>query len=185
MPPLPETIATARLQLRPFAFDDLEDLLAYAGDEEWSKYLPVPHPYERKDGVEFIAQKTLEDRTRSATWALELDGHVVGGIDIRLWRDQGSAMMGWSIARTCWGRGLVTEAAYAVIDATFTTSPEIIKIEATADARNIGSRRVMEKVGMLHEGTLRQHRVLRGEPSDEVVYGITRADWATSRARAT
>ena len=44
-----EIIRTKRLSLRPFAFTDVNDVLAYASDPEWSRFLPVPDPYTLKD----------------------------------------------------------------------------------------------------------------------------------------
>ena len=41
-----------------------------------------------------------------------------------------------------------------------------------ADARNLGSLRVMEKLGMVREGVLRQNRLVRGEFIDEVWCGM-------------
>ena len=46
------------------------------------------------------------------------------------------------------------------------------RVHASCDAENIGSYRVMEKLGMRREALLRQHRLLRGERRDELVYGI-------------
>src|SRR4051794_10488806 len=40
-----EVIRTERLLLRPWSRKDVADLVAYAGDPEWGRYLPVPQPY--------------------------------------------------------------------------------------------------------------------------------------------
>jgi ribosomal-protein-alanine N-acetyltransferase len=52
-----------------------------------------------------------------------------------------------------------------------------------ADARNIGSLRVMEKLGMVREGVLRQNRLVRGEFIDEVWCGMLRTEWEAQRHR--
>jgi RimJ/RimL family protein N-acetyltransferase len=46
------------------------------------------------------------------------------------------------------------------------------RVYATADARNVRSIRVMEKLGMHHEGTLRKNLFLRGEFRDTVLYAL-------------
>jgi RimJ/RimL family protein N-acetyltransferase len=46
-----------------------------------------------------------------------------------------------------------------------------------ADARNLASLRVMEKLGMVREGVLRQNRLVRGEFIDEVWCGVLRTEW--------
>jgi RimJ/RimL family protein N-acetyltransferase len=85
--------------------------------------------------------------------------------------------MGWSIHRPLWNKGLATEAARAVVDASFAAHTPLRRIGARADARNVASHRVMEKLGMRNEGTLRQARVARGECIDEVHYGLLREEW--------
>jgi hypothetical protein len=82
---LPETIETPRLTLRGWQFDDVNAVHSYARDEEWAQYLRMlPLPYQRRDAVEFIARQTLLDRVRRPSWAIVLDGEVVGGINLRL-----------------------------------------------------------------------------------------------------
>jgi ribosomal-protein-alanine N-acetyltransferase len=176
--PLPELIETPRLVLRPFQFEDVDDVLAYASDEEWGKYLiGIPQPYRRSHAVEFLARQARLDRVVHPTWALVLSASVVGGINIRFKFDHLVGEIGWAIARGLWGRGLATEAAQAIVDTAFGTYPQLKRIRATADDRNVASHRVMEKLGMRREGTLRQDRVARGQLVDEAYYGLLRDEW--------
>lgn len=177
VPALPDVIETERLLLRPWRFEDTDDVLGYAADAEWARYLPVPQPYIREHAVEFVARQILSDRVAHPTWAIDLGGTVIGGINIRLQFARRLGSMGWSIARPMWGRSLATEAARAVIDAAFKVHKDLNRIEATADSRNAASQRVMEKVGMKREGVLRQSRILRGEPLDEASFGLLRNEW--------
>lgn len=91
--------------------------------------------------------------------------------------------MGYSIARSYWGRGLATEAARAVMEAAFAAYASLHRIRAMAKARNISSLRVMEKLGMIREGVLRQNRLVRGECIDEVWCGVLRPEWEAQRHR--
>ncbi len=174
----PVTLSTPRLVLRPHRFDDLEDLLVYAQDERWSRFMPVPRPYSRADGEQWIARAILMDWDVEPTWALEFEGRCSGGVSIRPDRVNRTAEFGWSLAPELWGRGLVHEAMVAVLDWAFPRF-ELEKIVARTDAENRQSWRVMEKLGMQREAHHRSHRVLRGERRDEVVYGLLRADWET------
>lgn len=175
---LPEVIETERLSLRGWELDDVEDVLAYASDEEWARYLRIlPRPYERRHAEEFIARQILADRVTRPAWAIVLDGSVVGGINLRLDFENLLGELGYSIARAHWNQGYVTEAASAVIDAAFSTHRDLNRIRAMADIRNGASQRVMEKVGMTKEGVLRQNRVERGETIDEAWFGILRSEW--------
>lgn len=177
-PQLPESIVTARTTLRPFRFEDIDDVMAYADDEEWSRYLlGVPHPYRRSDSVSFLARQVLLDRAVHPVWAIEFGGTVVGGVNIRFRSDYLVAAMGWSLHRRLWGHGLATEVAGAVVNSAFRAHSRLARIGATADSRNVASLRVMEKLGMRLEGTLRQNRVSRGVLVDEACYGLLRSEW--------
>ena len=80
------------------------------------------------------------------------------------------------LSREYWGKGLATEAARAVIGWAFQTSG-INRVFAYCDPRNVGSWRVMEKIGMRREGVLRSHLKWNGEYRDALYYGILRDEW--------
>lgn len=173
----PTELQTERLLLRPFKFDDLDDVLDYATDEEWSHYLfAVARPYTRRDGEEFVAGAVLTDWAKQPMFAVVLDGKVIGGINLGVDKAHELAELGYSIAREHWGQGLTAEACRALIGWAF-PAYDLRKIFARADEKNRGSWRVMEKLGMTREGLLREHRLVRGERGDEVIYGLLREEW--------
>ena len=180
---LSELIQTDRLILRLFSLVDVEDVLSYASDPEWARFLPVPQPYTRADAEKFVAGQVLQDRKTRASWAIEHAGSVIGGIGIRFDFDNRVGEMGYSIARRFWGKGLTTEAAGAVIDEAFSAYPDLNRIRASADERNVGSLRVMEKLGMVREGVLRQDIYLRGEFRNMVWCGLLRDEWEACKSR--
>ncbi|MDE3001585.1 MAG: GNAT family protein [Gemmatimonadota bacterium] len=175
---LPEVIETDRLRLRPFSLEDVEDVLSYASDPEWARHLgPVPQPYTRADAEGFLANQLSQDRTIRASWAIEYARSAVGGVNIGFDLENRVGTIGYSIARVLWGRGLVTEAAGAVIDASFAADPDLNRIQATTHEQNAGSLRVMEKLGMVREGLLRQDQYLRGKFRNTVWCGLLRCEW--------
>lgn len=175
---LPETIETERLRLRPFELSDVDDVLVYAQDPEWSRYLrALPRPYLRKDAEQFVAKQFLLDRVTKPAWAVVREGAVIGGINLRLTFESRSAELGYSIAREHWNNGFCTEAARAVIHAAFSTHEDLIRVYARADDANAASQRVMEKVGMTREGVLRLSRIERGEAFDEAWFSVLRTEW--------
>ena len=175
-----KTIRTERLFLRPFSFADANDVLAYASDPEWSRFLPIPNPYTLKDAEEFIARCILRDPDDNLRFAIELNGSVIGGIDLRIEVPIAVGSLHYSLSRNHWNQGLTTEAAQAVIDWGFAEF-ELEKIYSWADVQNIGSWRVMEKIGMTREGTLRSQGVNRGVRQDYHYYGILRDEWERGR----
>lgn len=173
----PTTLHTERLTLRPWSFADIDDVVAYADDAEYSRFLNVvPHPYTHRDGLMFVARQLLARWDEHAPFAIEIDGRAAGGIDLTVDHHEEVGTFGYSLARRHWGQGYMSEAVSAVIDWAFTFVP-VVKIRATADAENQGSWRVMEKCGMQREAYFRSHRLLRGERRDIVEHAILREDW--------
>jgi ribosomal-protein-alanine N-acetyltransferase len=176
----PVTLRTERLTLRPFEITDADDVFNYARDREFGRYLPVPDPYTRADAEQYVAIQVEADWSKQVSLAIDYQGSVVGGIDIRIDAADRNAGMGYALARPLWGRGLVTEAAQAVIALAF-AEYGLHKVWAHADVRNTASWRVMEKLGMSREGLLREHHVVRGEFGDMFSYGILRTEWERAR----
>ena len=172
----PTNLRTKRLLLRPFAPDDVNDVFSYASDPEWSRFLPVPIPYTREDAQDFVEGNTNSNWERNAMFAIEFNGVVVGGIDLRIDSPNEMAMVGYGIARAHWNQGLMTEAVQAVVDWGFREFG-LAKIWTFADVDNVASWRVMEKIGMTREETLRSHGVLRGVRQDFHYYGVLRHEW--------
>lgn len=178
---IPEVIETDRLRLRPYSLEDVEDVLSYADDPEWALYVPVPQPYTRANAAEYLARQLSQDSKKRVSWAIEYAGSAVGGVNIRLDFENRVGTIGYSIARRLWGKGLTTEAAGAVINAAFATLPDLNRIQAAADERNVGSVRVMEKLGMAREGVLRQDQFVCGEFRNTVWWGLLRSEWEARR----
>lgn len=174
---LPHRWATDRLTLRPFRLEDVSDVLAYAGDETWGRFLPVPAPYTRDDAERFMALQLLADHTVSPRWALEHQGTVVGSVEAKFEHAEGVASLHYALSRQLWGQGLMSEAARSVVDRIFGDLPHVMRIESWADVRNVGSWRVMEKCGLTREGILRSRRVVHGERVDDALYAILREQW--------
>ncbi len=173
---VPDVIRTARAVLRPVQASDVDDILDCAADREWSRYLialPVSS-YTRTDAEQFVTSQAVLDREVRPSWAIEFEGRAAGGVNVRFLHDHRVGELGYSLASRLWGRGLVVEAARAVISASFSAYPQLDRFRATTDARNTQSVRVMEKLGMKREGLLRRDRLFRGELVDEVVCGLLR-----------
>ena len=173
----PAELNTERLLLRPFRIDDVDDVLAYAADPEWARFLPpVPLDYTRRHAEEFIARAVLAPWETNPIFAVVLASTVIGGINVRVNVQDETAELGYSIGRPYWGKGLMPEAAEAVIDWAF-EEYSLAKVAALAELRNERSWRVMEKLGMKREGVLRSDAKGRDGRVDNVYYGLLREEW--------
>ena len=171
-------LRTERLLLRPHRLEDVDDVFEFARDPDWARYLTVPTPYVREHAVEFVARRILASWDEYPAWAMVLEGKVVGAVGIRIDREHAKGELGYSLAKEHWGHGLTVEASRAAIDWGF-RERELARVYAYADARNTPSQRVMEKLGMTREGTLRSHQKHREERIDTVYYGLLREEWET------
>ena len=177
---LPLEIRTKRLLLRPWRMEDTDDVMAYATDSEWARYLPVPQPYEPHHVVEYLTAMIAADQASNPAWAIEFEGHVIGGTELEVQLAHGHAEIGYAIARSHWGKGFATEVCRGVIDATFEALP-LNRIQATAITENLASSRVTEKSGMTLEGNLRHFALHRSQSVDFVMYSILREEWEAGR----
>ena len=176
----PAELKTERLLLRPFRLSDIDAVLEYASDPLWAEYLldVVPQPYTRRNAEEFIAGRMIAPSTEFS-WAIVLGGTGIGGIVLRVDLTHETGGIGYSLARSYWGRGLMTEACRAVINWGF-GERGLQRVWSRADIRNQRSWRVMERLGMVREGVLRSHYKDQrpGYPRiDHVYYGLLRQEW--------
>lgn len=119
-PPAFVPLASARLYLRPFSFDDAGSVQHFLGNEDLAKQT-VNLPYPFAPGVaETWIRTTLDDLRQGAgtTLAVERreDGALLGAVGLILdeARDR-RAELGYWIARTYWGNGFATEAVNCMI----------------------------------------------------------------------
>lgn len=95
------------------------------------------------------------DQNGGTTWALRLrdDPTTLGTIGI--FADQGTTIrgLGWSLRRSHWGNGLMSEAASAIVPFLL-AQPGVDGLEAWADSRNIGSLKVATRAGLTERARL-------------------------------
>jgi RimJ/RimL family protein N-acetyltransferase/catechol 2,3-dioxygenase-like lactoylglutathione lyase family enzyme len=126
------------------------------------------------------------DQNGGMTWAVRLhdDPTVLGTIGI--FADQGSTIRGlsWSLRRSHWGRGLMSEAAGAIVPFLL-AQPGVDGLEAWADSRNIGSLKVAVRAGLAERARLPRSyddsvgqtvvMAVAADPVDPTVFTITTA----------
>lgn len=178
------TLATERLILRPFTLDDAPDVQRWAGDRDIAaSTLRIPHPYQ--DG---LAEAWIDSHPQAfkegkavhfaivARETQQLCGAVGLGLDIV----SINAELGYWIGKPFWGQGYCTEAAKAAVRYGF-AALKLHRIYANHFTRNPASGRVMQKLGMMHEGCLRQHTWKWGNFEDVEQYGLLKAEWQSMR----
>jgi [ribosomal protein S5]-alanine N-acetyltransferase len=178
-------LATARLVLRPFTLDDAPDVQRLAGAREVaSTTINVPHPYELESAVGWIgthAESFARGKGMTLAITLRESGALCGAIGLTMRPEHARAEMGYWVGVPYWGRGYCTEAAAAVLRHAFGVLG-LHRVHASHLTRNPASGRVMQKIGMRHEGHLREH-FLKWEVFEDIeVYAILAGEMAEERA---
>ncbi|QIQ01896.1 GNAT family N-acetyltransferase [Streptomyces liangshanensis] len=176
-------LRTARLRLRPFSDTDADALFALHGNTRVMRYWDSPPWTERARADRFLAStRKAADEGTGVRVAVDRasDGAFVGWCGLTGWNpDYRSASLGYCLDEAMWGHGYATEAARALLGWAFDTL-DLNRVQAEADTRNDASARVLEKVGFVREGTLREDCVVNGEVSDSWVFGLIRREWHPS-----
>jgi len=174
-------LETERLILRPFELADAKEVQRLAGAREVAATTQnLPHPYEDGMAEEWIGthQEAFE-RGTGVTFAIttRADGRLIGAISLMGIRPAHQAELGYWVGKPYWNQGFCTEAARAVVAYGFQVLG-LNRVHARHLSRNPASGRVMQKLGMRHEGRRRQHVQKWGTCEDLELYGLLRAEWA-------
>src|SRR5579863_5034596 len=177
------TLQTARLRLRPFEDADADDLFSLHSNTYVLRYWDSPPWHDRRRAERFIATCVqMADEGTGARLAVERasDRTFIGWCTLQRWNpDYRSASLGYCYDEAAWGHGYATEAARVLLQWGF-DALDLNRVQAEVDTRNLASARVLEKLGFVREGTLREDCVVNGEVSDSWVYGLIRREWRPS-----
>jgi ribosomal-protein-alanine N-acetyltransferase len=174
------TLITSRLILRPFKLDDAPVVKELAGKWDIAETTAnIPHPYKEGMAEEWIStHQEAFDKGEAVTFAITLkpDGMLIGAIGIHINKTNRLGEMGYWIGKPYWNQGYCTEAAKEVVRYAFEVL-DLNRIQARHMTKNPASGRVMQKVGMKYEGTLRQSLFRWGKFEDAAIYSILQDEY--------
>ena len=138
-------LETERLVLRKFRRDDFEAVHSYVGCADNLIFMQFG-PNSEEETRAFI-EMAISSPVHH--FAVTLKDVVIGGCTLHY--EDGTGEMGWLLHRDYWKQGLGTEIARALLSFGF-DELNAHRITARCDLENIGSSKLMEKVGMRREG---------------------------------
>lgn len=159
---------------------DAKDVQRLAGD--WAvadTTARIPHPYEDGMAEEWISSHEAEfqeGKCVNFAIALKSDGVLIGAIALMDIAKDHKAELGYWIGAPYWNRGFCTEAAESVVRYAFKTL-RLKRVTSHHLSRNPASGRVMQKIGMSHEGRRRADMIKWSKLEDIELYGILAGDW--------
>lgn len=171
---------SARLRLREVRNEDAPALFGIHSDPEVMRYWSYPAWTELAQAEQKIADILRQRREEQIlVWAIadaRSDQLIGTSAVFALDRTQGRAEIGYSLHRDAQGKGLASEALRLILRHLF-DELQLRRVEADADPRNTASCRLLERLGFIREGLLRERWHVNGETCDTTFYGLLRRDF--------
>ncbi|GIO18009.1 alanine acetyltransferase [Oceanobacillus oncorhynchi subsp. incaldanensis] len=172
-------LKTDRLILRNVEKTDLQDIFDYASDLNLTTYLTWRAHQTLADTegfIEFILASN--ERHMGATWVIvwKENNRVIGTIDLSWNQKHYSAELAYALSRKYWRKGIGTEAVQEIVRFGF-EEVKLERIHARCHPKNEASYKLMEKTGMIYEGTLRKSMRRKGKQEDIKIYSILKSEF--------
>jgi RimJ/RimL family protein N-acetyltransferase len=175
-------LESERLRLRALAARDAEEVYALYADRAAVRFAYAPPMNDLEDARRVIDETIALAQARSLFHfgVADREGdRIIGHATLFNWDGpQRRAEIGYSIRRNLWGQGFGSEAVTTLIAFGFERL-DLRRIEADADPRNAASIRLLEKLGFVREGYLRERWEIDGEIQDAVYFGLLRREWGS------
>ena len=179
-----EPIRTERLILRRPVPGDAEAAHERRNIPEVARYQDWERPYTWERAETSTAEAAAMDGPAAGKgWTITVvdataPDRILGDLYVELRWGGRSAFIGFTFHPDHWGRGYATEATEALIRYLF-LDVGVSRVEASLHPDNPPSARVLEACGLIYEGLTRGSFWVGDECSDDMLYGMTRADWDT------
>lgn len=172
-----------RVDLRGFREDDLQDFFAMHSDPKVARYGSHPAFTELSQATErFERELRSRDSGRALAWVIadRSTDRLMGSTALfAIDHEQGRAELGYALRPSHWGKGFAQEAVRLVLTHAFDTL-RLRRIEADIDPRNTASCKLVERLGFVREGLLRERWNVADELCDAALYGLLASDWRRS-----
>ncbi|GAB2971834.1 GNAT family N-acetyltransferase [Saccharothrix stipae] len=171
-------LTTERLVLRPFEAADAPAFAAYRSDPEVARYQGWEAPFTLAQAEEFVRDVAAADPTAPGWYqfAVEADGVLVGDVGVGLHENRMQAEIGYTLATAHQGRGYAVEAVRRVLAYLFEVRG-VHRVSAECDARNTRSAHLLARLGFRQEGHRVQATWIKGEWTDDLLFGLLAAEW--------
>jgi RimJ/RimL family protein N-acetyltransferase len=177
----PVILTTERLKLRWMDEHDIAAHFAVFSDPEVTRYWSGAPWTDIARSAEAIAATVAAYADGSGLrFGIELQkdeglrGELIGNVSLHHFVEQNRRCdIGYALASRHWGQGYATEALEAMVRYGFEVL-DLNRIEADVDPLNIGSARVLEKLGFRKEGYMPERWIVNGATADTAFYGLLR-----------
>jgi [ribosomal protein S5]-alanine N-acetyltransferase len=173
-------LTTDRLLLRGVRESDVGFLFDHLSDSEVCRYLYDAEPYTTIDEAEGLIQLFIDPEGKTLNrWIIveKESGEPIGTCGYSLWdKENNRAEIGYDLGPAYWNRGFMTEALTAALTSGF-GNMSLNRVEAVIALENVGSSRLVEKLGFEREGVMRDRHLFRGTYYDHYLYSLLAREW--------
>lgn len=173
-------LETERFVLRQLNQDDSREIFQYFSLDEVTKFYDLESFTNIEQAEELIDRWNQKfERNQGLRWGITLrsESRVIGTCGFHGWmKNHYKAEIGYELTPEYWRQGYMTEVIQKAIEFGF-NNLGLNRIEAFVEPENVGSRKVLEKIGFSEEGTLKEHFYWRNRFVDTVIYALLKKDY--------
>lgn len=173
--PFPVIDLDGQYVLREQTLQDTEAFFDYYTDPDVGKYILATKPttlLEASSEVQYCRNLFYTKRGIYWTIAKKSDNTMVGAIGIYINDTHRRGEITYDLSKQYWRQGIMQKAIIAVVRYAL-THMDLDRIEAVTRHENTASTQLLEKVGFIHEGTLKKYRYFNGKTWDVEMFAIT------------
>jgi ribosomal-protein-alanine N-acetyltransferase len=148
-----ESIDSDNIKLRRYRRSDAPDLTRNINNEKIaSAAWNIPYPYSISDAEKYLStvidgyESTIPDRI---DLAITISDCIIGSVNVK--KDTNTGVIGYWLAESYWGKGIMTRAAAVAIEKAF-EDLKVCKIIGRVFSDNKASQRVLLKLGFEYTG---------------------------------
>ncbi|XP_021897117.1 uncharacterized protein LOC110814085 [Carica papaya] len=164
-------VGEGEISLRSLNLDDIDDFMVWATDDRVSRFCTWETYTSKEEGIKYIKETVIPH-----PWfrAICFNGRPIGAISVTANSgfDRCRGEVGYVLGSKYWGKGIVTRALSMVVNTIFDEWPHLERLEALVEVGNVGSQRVLEKVGFTREGVLKKYFILKGRSRDMMIFSL-------------
>jgi ribosomal-protein-alanine N-acetyltransferase len=179
-PPTARRHSSRRVTVRAATGDDASLLRRWRAEESVRRFQPLQEVAVSQLRADLEGQDLRDlyrGRGERFVWIVEESGVPCGWITLVVgnW-EHGLAEIGYALSSDFQGRGIMAAALGVLLPDLFLRTT-VERIEARCALGNVGSQRVLEKLGFVREGLLRAYFALHGRRVDHHLYALLRTDF--------
>lgn len=171
-------IETARLIVRPMEFSDAPSMFKYSSNPNvaapvtWQPHKTIE---ETEKHIKFAHSCYIQGYLEPMAVCLKSDPSVVIGSVGAFWSSKPHKIieLGAVLDEKYWGQGIIPEALTKLIEVSW-THYDVVRIQGRCKKGNLKSRRMLEKAGLVYEGTMNASLFVKGEHWDLEMFSIMR-----------